>query len=173
MNLDALVDFTNSAVEEIAKHTIGFTLTPDRLRAEEYGIAALNWSSIPYGEAGIENVPDDRRGIYAFVVCRENGVLPPHHYVMYIGIAGRRSERALRDRYRDYLNEKKVVKRPRIARMIGTWHSVLCFYFAAVDNEVTSEQLENLEKALNNALMPPCSEGDLEAELKQKRRAFR
>jgi hypothetical protein len=91
---------------------------------------------------------------------------------MYIGIAGRKSNRPLRARYRDYLNAKSVRKRPKIARMIGTWHSVLCFFFATVDDDVDSDALEAIEKALNNALMPPFSQGDLDIELKQKRSAF-
>ena len=57
--------------------------------------------------------------------------------------------------------------------MIGTWHPVLRFYFAPVDNAVTSEQLEELEKQLNSTLLPPFAEGDLEAGIKQQRRAFR
>ncbi|WP_296714943.1 hypothetical protein, partial [Tistrella sp.] len=36
-----------------------------------------------------------------------------------------------------------------------------------------SDDLQALEKQLNTALMPPFSEGDLEADTKQKRRAFR
>ena len=135
-------------------------------------IEELNWSSIRYGLDQIDAVPNDQRGLYAFVVCNENGVFPPHHYVMYIGIAGRNSERTLRARYRDYLNPSKFSKRFKIARMIGTWHRVLHFYFAPVNDEISSDTLEAIEKALNNALMPPCSQRDLAIELKQMRSAF-
>ncbi|WP_157776577.1 hypothetical protein [Nitratireductor aquibiodomus] len=57
--------------------------------------------------------------------------------------------------------------------MIGTWHQVLRFFFAPVDDAVSSADLQLLEKQLNTAFMPPFSEGDLEAETKRKRRAFR
>jgi len=57
--------------------------------------------------------------------------------------------------------------------MIGTWAEVLRFNFAPIDNSMTSEQLEQLEKDLNTALLPPFSEGDLEADTKKKRRAFK
>lgn len=172
MDLKSLEDFADEATKEIAKFEVRFNLSPERLVTEEFGIENLCWSQIPYGAGQIEDVPNDRRGVYAFVACNENGILPPHNYVMYIGIAGRKSNRPLRARYRDYLNAKSVRKRPKIARMIGTWHSVLCFFFATVDDDVDSDALEAIEKALNNALMPPFSQGDLDIELKQKRSAF-
>ena len=148
-------------------------LSPERLTAGDYSLDALNWDSIPYGESEIEQVPDNQRGIYAFVIHEANKVHPPHGYILYIGIAGRNSNRPLRDRYRDYLNEKKVLKRARIARMIGTWHSVLHFYFAPVASTMSSEDLERLETQLNDAFLPPFSEGDLSAETRTMRRAYR
>lgn len=173
MNLDSLIDFANEATAEIAKFAIPITLSPDKMLAGGYVIPALVWNSISYGNDELDKVPDDRRGVYAFAVCQNDGVLPPHGYILYIGMAGRDSERPLRDRYKDYLNEKKVLKRARIARMIGTWHQVLRFFFAPVDDNISSDELKILERQLNTALMPPFSEGDLEAETKQKRRAFK
>ncbi len=173
MNLDSLIDFANQATFEIAKYTVPITLSPVKIMADEYPIPALVWDSISYGEAELDKVPADKRGVYAFVVCHSNDILPPHGYVLYIGIAGRDSERPLKDRYKDYLNEKKVKKRDRIARMIGTWHKALRFFFAPVGDEVSSDELKTLESMLNTALMPPFSEGDLEADTKRKRRAYR
>ena len=173
MNLDSLIDFANAAATEIAKHTVSVTLSPEKMMANGHAIPDLNWDSISYGDAEINKVPDDKRGVYAFAVCQRSDVLPPHGYILYIGIAGRDSKRPLRERYKDYLNEKKVIKRDRIARMIGTWHEVLRFLFAPIDDTVSSDDLKSLEKQLNTALMPPFSEGDLEADTKRKRRAFR
>lgn len=172
MDLKLLEDFARKATAEIAMYDVRFNLSPERMLAEVGEIENLTWFCIPYGREQIHKVPNDRRGIYAFVVRSENRVLPPHHYVMYIGIAGERSNRPLRARYQDYLNLNAVNKRPRIARMIGTWNRVLCFYFAPVDDAVDSDKLAAVEIALNNALMPPFSQGDLEIDLKRKRRAF-
>jgi len=173
LDLGAIEDFASGAANAIAKFNVPFTLSTDQFARNDFVLGDLQWQSIPYGDAGLANVPDDRRGLYAFAICKESAVLPPHCYVLYIGIAGRKSDRSLRERYRDYLNEKKVLKRERIARMIGTWHPVLRFYFATVDEAITSDQLEELEKQLNSTLIPPFSEGDLEAGIKQKRRAFK
>lgn len=174
MNLQSFVDFAEEAHDEIGKYRLdGMILSPDKMRFNEFCVRALEWQSIKYGDAEIEQVPDNRRGVYAFALSEQSAVLPPHGYILYIGIAGRKSNRSLRARYRDYLNEKKVKKRSRIARMIGTWHQVLRFYFVPVDDNFSPEDLEKLEEQLNTALMPPFSEGDLEAETKRKRRAFK
>ena len=173
MNLDSLIDFANEGTAEIAKFSIPVTLSPNKMMAGEPIVAALEWDSVRFGDEELDKVPDDRRGIYAFAVCLNSEVLPPHGYILYIGIAGRDSQRPLRDRYRDYLNERKVIKRARIARMIGTWHEVLRFFFAPVGEDISSDDLKTLELHLNTAFMPPFSEGDIDAGTKQKRRAFR
>ncbi len=51
-------------------------------------LITLTWDSILYGEEEIEKIPDDKRGIYAFIVCHNSNALPPHGYILYIGIAG-------------------------------------------------------------------------------------
>lgn len=173
MDIESLKDFANEATAEIAKFTVSVTLSPDKMLAGGHAIPALAWESVPYGDEELNKVPADKRGVYAFAVCQNNDVLPPHGYVLYIGIAGLDSDRPLRARYKDYLNEKKVIKRARIARMIGTWHQVLRFFFAPIDDDISSDDLKVLEQQLNTALMPPFSEADLEAETKKMRKAFR
>ena len=172
MNLAPLIDFAEKATQEIAKYKFSVSLSPTRMKAAEQSIRSLVWNSISYGKAEIDKVPKDKRGIYAFAICQQSVVLPPHGYILYIGIAGRDSQRPLRERYRDYLNPSKVRKRDRIAFMIGTWHEVLRFFFAPVGEEVSSDELLALEEQLNDALMPPFSEGDFSANVRQMKRAF-
>lgn len=172
VDLTELNDIVETGIKDISKYRFECILNAESLLAEEYDLEGLEWESIPYGEDQIDLVPDDRRGIYAFTLRAPHPVLPPHGYVMYIGIAGRRSARSLRSRYRDYLNTRKVAKRLTIARLIGTWHDMLQFQFAAVDEDMSSEELERLEEQLNSCMMPFFSDGDLEAETKAKRKAF-
>jgi hypothetical protein len=174
MKLPAVMDFANQAHDAVGRYRLdGMIISPEQLQVGTFCISALKWRSIRYGDAEIAKVPDDRRGVYAFAICEQSAVLPPHGYVLYIGIAGRRSKRSLRARYRDYLNDKMVMKRARIAHMIGTWHKVLRFYYVPVDDSFPATQLEKLERQLNSALMPPFSVGDLEANTAKKRRAFK
>lgn len=173
MHLNSIIDFANSANEEIGKHKLSVILAPRNMTTNQYNIEQLNWQSIKYGTGEINAVPNDKRGVYAFVISWNNNILPPHGYILYIGIAGRNSNRSLRERYRDYLNEKKLIKRERIARMIGVWHEVLRFFFAPVSEKFSSPDLIELERQLNDAIMPCFSVGDLSAELKSKMRAFK
>lgn len=174
MDLDSVVDFANQAQDEIGKFKFDVILSPEKLKRNDYVLDVLNWDSILYDDADeLEKVPNDKRGLYAFAICHPSDVLPPHGYILYIGIAGRNSDRPLRVRYKEYLNAKKVIKSPRIARMIGTWHEVLRFYFAPVEDDVSTEDLQKIEKQLNTALMPSFSKGDLEADAKKKRSAFK
>ena len=174
MSFDLLRDFANKSNRELGDYRLTFILSPDKMRRDDYDVGELDWDSIHFGDpAEIEKVPDDKRGIYALTVCHPSEILPPHGYVLYIGIAGRRSDRALRERYKDYLNEKQIQKvRPALAYAIGNWQDVLRFYFAPVDAGLSSENLEGLEERINTALMPPYSFGDLEAETKRKKKAF-
>ena len=174
MDLNSIVDCANQAHDEIGKFKFDVILSPDKLQRNDYVLDGLNWNSILYNDANeLEKIPNDKRGLYAFAICHPSQVLPPHGYVLYIGIAGRNSDRPLRTRYKEYLNVTKVKKRVRIARMIGTWHEVLRFYFAPVDDDVSTKDLQEIEKQLNTALMPTFSVGDLEADTKRKRRAFK
>ena len=169
--LDELDDFVNASAEHL-KYRFSVVLEPDKLVAADSALQPLAWQSIPYGRDEIDKVPNDKRGIYAFAINHPSRVLPPHGYVLYIGIAGRDSDRSLRQRYREYLSESKVCKRERIARMIGCWRSILRFFFAPVEESVTSEDLKTLERTLNTALLPPFSINDTDAETRQRMRAF-
>lgn len=173
VDLTELEDFAENAAANIARFEVKFILSPPLMSRDAFSIESLAWDYIPYGDDQIEKVPDDFRGVYAFCICQESEVLPFHCYVMYIGIGGRKSERSLRKRYRDYLNAKALMKRSaRVRRLFGEWNSMLRFYFAPVGDEVSSEQLQQIEKELNSALLPPMSKGDLEAGVKQQRDAF-
>ena len=172
MEFTRVRDFVNKAHEEVGRYRIEMTLTPHNIVLTDYAIPKLTWYSIKYGDEDIGQVPDDKRGIYAFGVHHASDTLPPHGYIMYIGIAGRNSKRSLRDRYRDYLTESAILKRERIARMIVDWQSVLKFFYAPVEDNVSSEDLIRTERQLNTALMPPFSVGDIEAETRRQQRAF-
>lgn len=167
-----LHDFVNASIEQVRKYQLTVTLNPDRLMAVDAELERLVWDSIPYGPAEVDRIPDDKRGIYAFAISYPSDVLPFHSYILYIGIAGHDSQRSLRARYRDYLNERSLLKRVKVGVMVGLWGPILRFCFAPVEETVTSEDLKNIERKLNTAIMPPFSINDLDAETRRMRRAF-
>ena len=170
---DEVDSFIDAATDEIANYELrNIVLNTEKILGLVDPGYPLEWKSISFGKEQIQDVPKDKRGFYAFVVARPQDFLPPHGYVMYIGIAGKNSHRPLRDRYRDYLNPTDIVTRPRIARMISRWRNILRFHFAAVGDEVSTEQLQAFEIRLNTAFLPPCAKGDIEADTKKMRTAF-
>ena len=174
MNRELLADVVDEAALHIAKYKFEVILSTQKLMEDQFKIENLEWDSISFDDdTELTKIPDDKRGVYAFAICHESNVLPPHGYILYIGIAGRDSMRSLRARYRDYLNDKKVRKRDNILRIIGTWYEVLRFFFAPVEDDFSSEDLKRLERKLNTALLPPFVEGDIDADTKRMRRAFR
>ncbi len=172
MNLNETIDFADRVHNEIGRYRVEFTLSPQRLTTTDYIVSSLTWYSINYGSEEIDHVPNDKRGIYAFAIFHPSDVLPIHGYILYIGIAGKNSNRSLRERYRDYLTDSKIRSRAQIRRMIGDWHQVLKFLYAPVEDDVSSDELIRIETQFNTALMPPFSINDLDAELREQRRAF-
>ena len=174
MDFEEIEDFANKADKDVGRFFIrDVNLSPERLLATDFEIDVMKWNSISYmDEKSYSKIPSDKRGIYAFGISVENKVFPPNSLIMYIGIAGRKSDRSLRDRFRDYCSKSKILERPKINRMIANWRHVLLFFYAPVEDDVTSETLEKFEEQLAGSFMPAMGSGDLEIELKKSRRAF-
>ena len=176
MSVDLIYDLANSsadpAYEVYGKFEFKASISPKRLKVSEYVVKSLDWKSIPYGEEHKNEVPDDKRGIYAFVICHPSKVLPQHGYVLYMGIAGKNSNRSLRRRYQDYLSIGSLRKRPPIDDMVRRWRDALWFFFAPVGCEISSDDLQKLEIQLNTALTPTYVQRDLDATVGRGKRLW-
>lgn len=148
---------------------ISFLLNPGRWRT--YALAhPLAWQSVRFEDQSRASVPKER-GIYAFVVKHDNGYFPPHGFIMYIGITGiRGSQRTLRERYGDYIRERQRNKRPAVYFFLNAYKDDLFFYYASMTS--TAANLEELEKALNDAIVPPFNKKDFSARMLRIIRAF-
>jgi hypothetical protein len=135
----------------------------------------LQWHFVRFHAAGAEHIPQ-QPGIYAFVVQFQdhaNGPLPlpPHGYVMYAGITGFVGpNRTLRDRFSDYLREKRRAKRVPIWSMLNKWSDDLFFHYSVVDDPA---RLGEIEIALNDAIIPPYVSNDFSAEVRALVRTLR
>ena len=141
------------------QHRIDVVVWPEAWKKVPPGYQ-FQWQKIRFNAANKTAVPRDR-GIYAFAVSVENGFIPSHGYIVYIGITGARKPRSLQMRYDDYLRDQRLgSKRPRIKQMFDLWEGHLDFWFAPCPDH--SLDLEALEREINTMIIPPFVEKDFE-----------
>ena len=115
----------------------------------------LDWKCVKFEENNITQVPTEK-GIYAFFIEPRIAKFPSHGYLTYIGQTGYQSERNLRKRFGDYLQDKKRPKRVRVNLLLNTWEDYLYFYYAEVDP--AQMDLRQLEQMLLDTFTPPFVE---------------
>ena len=164
----------DAAITAIRGYEISFILNTDQILGLDPNRNPLEWTSIPFGSQSEEHkLPTDKRGVYAFVITDRRVFLPPHGYIMYIGISGRDSERSLLERYGDYFKQSEIKRRPCIRNMILQWHPLLRFHFAPVGDDVSPAELKAIEQRLITAFLPPCCKEEIEAETREMLATFR
>lgn len=127
---------------------------------------ALDWEHVPYNS---NEVPDDERGVYAFVLDASNHApspIPPVSCVLYIGETGDSGSATLKTRLQHYRNKKAQRERPRIYGMLDTWGNSLIFYYATVTTGTSTKQCET---ELLDALLPPANNKDFSATVSNAR----
>ncbi len=123
----------------------------------------LTWQRERFAEANHGKIPQER-GIYAFTVELSPSKLPPHGYILYVGITGDTSAATLRSRFAQYVGHlKKKDGRPAVLYMLDNWSGDLFFNFVPMPNK--NVDLAKLEKAVINAIMPPVNKRDFEADI--------
>lgn len=157
------------AVERFRAERRSFYLSPERWNSSRVDIK-LEWEEVRFTDAYKDNIPD-KRGIYAFIVRHINDHFPVHGYIMYVGITGDVSaSRTLKKRFRDYLQEQKRNKRPKVHYMLQKYPDNLYFNFVPLEDE--DVDLGQLEIDLNDTLVPPVGRKDFSAEIKAIRDAL-
>lgn len=146
--------------KEIALYKKWFILCPKNWEKLK-NINDLRWKSFPFDGNHAHLIPKTQ-GIYSFVIYPKF-TNHPQRYLCYIG----KTNRTLRERYVEYLNESKSKKgRPKIVSLLNLWKGYLEFCYIEEKRD-----LLNLEKTLLEAFIPPCNE-DLPANVSRPIRAF-
>jgi hypothetical protein len=125
---------------------------------------ALNWQRIDFRPQNHPAVPKER-GIYVFS-CEHRGTkLPPHGYILYVGITGDEdSISTLYNRYAQYVRHQMTrTGRPAVVYMLDNWAEHLSFYFCPITNPKIS--LGNIEQKILNCIIPPINKRDMTAEI--------
>lgn len=125
----------------------------------------LSWQVVPFRRGGATAVPE-KSGLYCFIVGHSLSGLPQVQYPLYAG-----ETENLRSRYRQYLIERKNERgRKQIRKFLNVFWGEAEFCFAQYDAD--KARLREIERALNDSLMPPYSVRDFSAEVRASRNAW-
>ena len=117
----------------------------------------LDWKCIRFTRENEDCVPQDKYGVYAFMLEPEIPGPPKSAYLLYIGKT--EVNRRFRRRYKDYIyhqySEIGYDQRPRIARLLEIWNGYIWFYYAPIED---INLVEDVETILLNACIPPAND---------------
>lgn len=162
------LDFVQET-DDLKSYAIRFVLSPRQWATFQCPIS-LTWHRVKFDRQNAAAIPR-ATGIYAFIVEYMGSQFPPHGYVMYIGITKRDGGGNLRKRYRQYLAERRVLKRAKVHYMLNKWSQHLYFHYSEVNDSQCD--IRELERRLCDALVPPCNKNDFSARIRQQVQAFR
>jgi hypothetical protein len=109
------------------------------------------WKRTKFEDPPTIEIPDVS-GIYIFVVAPCCGQLTDHSYIFYVG-----QTKSLRDRYKQYLNERKgqgANPRPKVVRFLNHLKEHVYFHFT----EIPEDELDEAEDLLKDNITPPAND---------------
>lgn len=134
----------------IREHIWNFLLYPAHWNDIDNNIPHnLTWTEVPFDASQLNNVPNNQKGVYCFVLKPKFNQLFETRYLFYVGI----TTRNFRKRFSEYLNDLqgKGKPRPKVYSMLKLWDNYLHFYYASLGNDTHIEECEN---KLLNAFVP-------------------
>jgi len=144
-------DLTDREISEGRDYVRRFCLWEKQFRGFPKSLS-LDWKSIPAKKFNKENLPNDKQGVYAFVVKPNIGNITWGGYILYVG---KTEKQVFQSRFLQYFNETKKDK-PRfwVSEMLKLWKESLFYYYA----ETPAADADKIENALLEALLPPNNE---------------
>lgn len=139
------------SVSSIRNFKATFLLSPKQW-SRYSGRAPLVWASCLVTSHNISSIPNDKHGIYSFVVVPS---VAQHAcaYLMYIGMA---RDQSLQARIKQYIAEARSRDgRELIKDLFRRWRNHLHVYYATVADATLIEEIED---RLILAYLPPCND---------------
>jgi hypothetical protein len=167
VNIKPAIQAHRQISDDLRQHNVSrIVLSPNRWATYQQNIN-FNWILIKFNKDNVNKIPDDKYGIYSFVVDPGIANHPRASSLLYIGKA---QDQSLRKRITQYFHEPDNPKgRPPIQNMLIDWPDHLYVCFTVVDKV---EEIENIEDALLNAFVPPINQ-TFKGELGKAVRAWR
>lgn len=121
----------------------------------------LNWNEVPFDVGQINNVPNNQKGIYCFVVKPTISQMFETRYLFYVG----KTTRNFRARYNEYLRDAagKGKPRPKVFTMLKLWNGYLHFYYASIPSNIN---ISTCEERYLNTLVPKVNTDIPKAKIK-------
>ncbi|MEF1327819.1 hypothetical protein [Vibrio sp. M260121] len=166
-DLERMPDVALQRTMLLRAYTQDFTLIPHYYNEYIDELPTLEWTSCKFKDPDVD-VPDEK-GVYAFSIAFDNGILPNNSYVMYIGKGGELgNDSSISKRYSTYFKyENAPYDRPRLHTLFSMWKDHITYSFARTPAGVSPGEVE---QKLNNILQPPFSFMDFTAEVRFDRR---
>jgi hypothetical protein len=134
-------------------HVKRMVLSPEHWRMGSLPVT-LNWTAVAFDESNVEEIPEDVRGVYSFVVQPGIAQHPACSYLLYIGMT---SQQNFRTRFRQYIRDSKAgdtSRRAHITEMLEKWAGFLWFAYAPVLQE---DLIIPIENTLLSSYLPPSN----------------
>jgi hypothetical protein len=141
------LDFKEEA--NISQHIKKFLLLPDFWSESTNQLPTkLSWNCKEFNKTNLPKIPASK-GIYAFVLVPKYNNFIETKYLFYTG----KTNRTLRKRYKDYLNEKEGKGKPRkkVFKMLNQYNGHLYFYYSEITNSL---DVDKCEECLINTFVP-------------------
>ena len=136
---------------EVKVHTVKFILDPNKWGNLTLPVT-LNWTMIPFHQNQVQNVPNDKVGVYSFIVKPDIANHTNCSYLMYVG---QTTHQSFRLRYTQYLHDQRTKKgRLYVVHMLSTWPEHLWFCYAPIQQV---EYIGEIEDRLKIAYVPPVN----------------
>jgi hypothetical protein len=161
-----MYDIIAAALSGLKKyHVDRVILSPERWVAFASSVP-LSWAVVKFDRSQQDLVPDNRGGVYTFVVKPGITNHPECAYLLYIGKAENQS---LRKRFGQYFSERDARKgRPKVQKMLNLWENYLWFCYATIED---TNQIDSVEQSLISAYLPPMND-EFPAEVRRAMKAW-
>ena len=160
-NMTYDIDFVEEAV--MKDHIKKFLLYPMYWKDINNKIQLkLKWSSIKFNTENFSLAPN-KKGIYAFILQPSCDNFFETRYLFYVG----KTNRTLRLRYKEYLDEKDGKGKPRkkVHKMLNQYEDCLHFYWAEI-NDI--KRVNECEEKLLHTFIPHINVSIPKAKIKNE-----
>ena len=157
------IDFVEEAV--ITSHIKKFLLYPEFWKQADNQVPTrLRWNFKKFASKNLNHVPREK-GVYAFILRPRYKNFLTTLYLFYVG----RTTRTLRQRFKEYLDEKEGKGKPRkkVYKMLNQYEGDLYFYYATIDD---GRRVVKCEECLLNTFVPHVNASIPKAKIKPELR---